>query len=375
MMEYKLEELFDLQMGKTPSRNNPDYWRTNDHKWISIADLSRCGKYIHETKECLSDAAIAESGINQIPANTVVMSFKLSIGKIAITDEPMYSNEAIMSFRDKHTVNLMPEYIYYLLKAHDWNEGTNKAVMGKTLNKATLSKIKVSIHPYEKQMEIVEVLDRVTAIIDIRQQQLQSLNKLVKARFVEMFGNENNSKHWDVVNIEDVANVQVGVVIKPSQYYTDDYSGIKAFRSLNIGEGYIKNSDWVCFTKDGNQKNSKSILKENDVLVVRSGAPGIACVVSKKYEGYNAIDIIIARPDLRKVNPYYLCTYTNMPHGRKQINEGIGGAAQQHFNVGKYNKVQLMLPPMGLQEDFMTFVTQVDKSKFPKNFRLEQMHV
>ncbi len=181
-----------------------------------------------------------------------------------------------------------------------------------------------------------------------------------------MFGDENNSKNWDIVSVEEVTDVQVGVVIKPSQYYTDKANGVKAFRSLNIGAGYIKDVDWVCFTEEGHLKNSKSILKENDLLIVRSGTPGTACVVTKEYEGYNAIDVIIAHPYCDKVNPYYLCYFTNMPHGKKQIDEGTGGAAQQHFNVGKYNKLQLMLPPMRLQDEFAAFVYQVDKSKFVK---------
>ncbi|MBP3460630.1 MAG: restriction endonuclease subunit S, partial [Lachnospiraceae bacterium] len=186
----------------------------------------------------------------------------------------------------------------------------------------------------------------------------------IKSRFVEMFGDENNSKKWKTVNVEDVAEVQVGVVIKPSQYYTDEANGVRAFRSLNVGEGFIKNSDWVYFTQEGHQKNSKSILKENDLLIVRSGAPGTACVVTKEYEGCNAIDIIIAHPNSELVNPYYLCAFTNMPHGKKQIDEGTGGAAQQHFNVGKYNKLHIMLPPLEIQNEFVSFVHQVDKLKF-----------
>ena len=195
------------------------------------------------------------------------------------------------------------------------------------------------------------------------QLEMKKLDELIKARFVEMFGDESNSKKWDVVNVEDVADVQVGVVIKPSQYYTDEKNGIRAFRSLNIGAGYIKDTDWVYFTEEGHQKNSKSILKVNDLLIVRSGAPGTACVVTEEYAGYNAIDIIIAHPNCEKVNPYYLCTFTNMPHGKKQIAEGTGGAAQQHFNVGKYNRLQLMLPPKELQDEFVAFIKQVDKSK------------
>lgn len=167
-MEFRLEEIFDLQMGKTPSRNNPDYWKSEDNKWISIADLSKCGKYIENTKEYLSDLAVEESGISCIPENTVVMSFKLSIGKTAITSEPMFSNEAIMSFRDKKVIDILPDYVYYMFLGKDWDEGTNKAVMGKTLNKAILSKIKVNIPDVETQRSAVVVLDKVTKIITDR---------------------------------------------------------------------------------------------------------------------------------------------------------------------------------------------------------------
>lgn len=115
-MKYKLKDIFDLQMGKTPSRNNTEYWNTKDFKWISIADLTKAHGYISETKEYISERAVSESGIKIIPANTVVMSFKLSIGKTAITSEDMYSNEAIMAFHDKHVVEILPEYIFYIFK-------------------------------------------------------------------------------------------------------------------------------------------------------------------------------------------------------------------------------------------------------------------
>ena len=181
-MKYKLKDIFDLQMGKTPSRNNQDYWNTDENKWISIADLSKNEKYIKETKECLSDDAVRESGIKIIPANTVVMSFKLSIGKTAITAEDMYSNEAIMAFHDKHVVELLPEYIFYMFKYKNWDEGTNKAVMGRTLNKATLAEIEIEICSIEKQRKIVEVLNKMMNVLLGRKNELQLLDNLIKAR-------------------------------------------------------------------------------------------------------------------------------------------------------------------------------------------------
>ena len=100
-MEYALNELFELQMGKTPSRGNTTYWNDGCYDWISISDLSGSEMYIAETKEKITELAVMESGIKPIPKNTVIMSFKLSIGKVAITSKEMFCNEAIMAFLRK----------------------------------------------------------------------------------------------------------------------------------------------------------------------------------------------------------------------------------------------------------------------------------
>jgi type I restriction enzyme, S subunit len=261
-------------------------------------------------------------------------------------------------------------YLYYFMEGYI-EELRKQAIGGviKYIKLGNLTNALIELPSIHKQRAIVDILEKIRNVIAMRNAEVNKLENLVRARFVELFGDENNSKNWSIVHIEDVADVQVGVVIKPSQYYTDESNGIKAFRSLNVGAGFIKDSDWVYFTAEGHQKNSKSILRENDLLIVRSGAPGTACVVTEDYVGCNAIDIIIAHPDCEKVNPYYLCTFTNMPHGKKQIVEGTGGAAQQHFNVGKYNKLQLMLPPKELQDKFVEFINQIAKSKFTKTFR------
>ena len=265
------------------------------------------------------------------------------------------------------------KYFCYFLESNAYKTQLEQHVTGTTrkrISRKNLSSIEIDIPEQAKQKEVVYKLDRLKKIIQNYNRELDLLDELIKARFVEMFGDENNSKGWEIVNIEDVANVQVGVVIKPSQYYTDQDSGIKAFRSLNIGNGYIKDDDWVYFSEEGNKKNKKSILSTNDVLVVRSGAPGTACVVTSEYAGSNAIDVIIAHPDFQKVDSHYLCTYTNMPHGKSQIIEGTGGAAQQHFNVGKYNKLKLMLPPLEYQKQYVKFLEEIDKSRLLSNHSL-----
>lgn len=360
-MRYRLKDIFDLQMGKTPARQNMKYWDKSDCKWISIADLSKSEKYISNTKEKISDIAVKETGIRAIPANTVIMSFKLSIGKVAITADNMYSNEAIMAFNDKHVVEMLPEYIFYMFKYMRWDSGSNNAVMGKTLNKATISEIEIDICSIKKQQEIVAILDNIDNILSNKYKEIYLLDELVKARFVEMFGTEQEMNKWNCCTVGDVADVSVGVVIKPTQYYSD--VGIPAFRSLNVCEMHVNDNDWVYFTREGHEKNKKSIIKNNDVLVVRSGTPGTACVATQKYEGYNAVDIMIARPYQEKIDSTFLAAFTNMPHGMNQIKTKTGGAAQKHFNVREYKTLTIILPSLKVQQQFADFVRQDDKSK------------
>lgn len=178
-----------------------------------------------------------------------------------------------------------------------------------------------------------------------------------------MFGNPESvvdAAH----TIADVADVQVGIVIKPTRYYADGNNGIKAFRSLNIGPMYIKDDDWVYFTEDAMKETQRTVAHTDDILVVRSGNPGTSCVVPPEYDGCNVIDLIIAHPNKQKILPEYLSAFTNMPHGMNQINSQQRGVAQKHFNVGMYKELKLILPPLDEQRQFVEFLKQSDKSKF-----------
>ena len=368
MMEYQLDELFDLQMGKTPSRNNPEYWDSDDHKWISIGDLSKCGKYICETKEYLSDKAVEESGINQIPANTVIMSFKLSIGKTAITFEPMYSNEAIMSFRDKKVVPLLPDYIYYMFSGRDWNAGTNKAVMGKTLNKATLSKIRINIHSLSEQQEIVLVLDKAKAIIEARQQELQKLDELVKARFVELFGDINtNDKNWDSQPLGELCNIVRGGSPRPIENFLGgDVPWIK-IGDATKGDNVYLHSTKEYIIQDGVKKSR--MVKSGSLIFANCGVSlGFARIITFDgciHDGWLAMEDI----DVRLDKVFLLQALNQMTdHFRKIAPAGT----QPNLNTAIMKEYIQIIPPMELQKEYIAFVAQVDKSKAAIQKALEE---
>ena len=294
-MRYKLKELFDLQMGKTPSRNNPEYWNAKDYKWISIADLSQEEKYISVTKEYLSESAVEESRIKVIPANTVVMSFKLSIGKTAITTEDMYSNEAIMAFHDKHVVELIPEYIYYMFKYKNWDVGSNKAVMGKTLNKATLSNIEIEICPIEEQREIVDVLDKIGRIISNRRREESCLDELIKSRFVEMFGDpEKNTNSFPVEKLGNLCNVRSSKRIYQSEQCS---KGVPFLRISDLSALIDKASDtsnlYISDEKYTELFEQGLVPSVGDVLITSRGTLG-KCYIIKENDRFYFQDGMIS---------------------------------------------------------------------------------
>ena len=180
----RIADEFDLQMGKTPARDNPAYWG-GGHNWASIADIARSGMYLSKTKETISQTAVDESGIKAVPPNTIVMSFKLSIGRTAIATDRMYTNEAIMAFLPHDVKAFDLHFLYHLFTNRDWSEGCNKAVKGVTLNKATLNASRIPKPDILEQRTIAVTLDKLCGLVEKCDGQLKRLDQLVKSRFVE----------------------------------------------------------------------------------------------------------------------------------------------------------------------------------------------
>ena len=375
--EYKLSELFELRMGKTPSRSNSEYWEDGTYEWISIADLSKTNKYISDTKEKITENAIKESGINLIPKDTVVMSFKLSIGKTAITSKPMYSNEAIMSFIDKGIEEIIPDYLYYLFSFKDWSEGTNKAVMGKTLNKASLSEMKIKIHSVKQQREIIKLLDKVNRIIEERKNQLNLLDELVKSRFVELFGEVGtDTKGWGLKRLSDCCTINpkkgedkrlhkdlmVSFVPMPavSEKGEIDASETKSYDEVKTGFTYFAEQD-VLFAK------ITPCMENGKGAVAKGLCNGI---------GFGSTEFHVLRPIEGVSNSYWLYVVTAFKQFRMDAASNMtGSAGQRRVPASFLDAYKISVPPIELQKQFAAFVEQTDKSKFEIQKSIEETEV
>ena len=177
-----VSDCFTLQMGKTPARDTARYWAKDGsgNKWISIADMSRYEYFTNDTEEYISESAIQETGMKLIPKNTVIMSFKLTIGRVSVTSEPIYSNEAIVAFIPK-TQDYSTRFLYYLVKYYDWLENAALAVKGKTLNKESIGKNRLIIPSRESQNEFAAFAEQADKSKFELKQALDKIDKVLRS--------------------------------------------------------------------------------------------------------------------------------------------------------------------------------------------------
>ena len=374
-MRVLLSDAFDLQMGKTPSRNTPQYWG-GTNKWVSIADIGNSNKYINSTKECITDEGVKESGIKVVPKGTVIMSFKLSLGKTAITSEDMYTNEAIMAFIDKHKYSIDTDFLFHLLSGTDWSVGTNKAVLGLTLNKATLSQKQINIPPLPEQRHIAAVLDKVSELIALRKRQLDLLDEMVKARFVEMFGDPvRNEKGWELYPLCKYLTVVGGYAFKSDLFLK---TGIPVLRIGNINTGHFQPTNMVYWTDD--HSLDKYAIYPGDLVMSLTGTVGKddygnVCILDNSYSKYYLNQRNAKLEISADIDKMYLSQILRISAIKKQLTGISRGVRQANISNNDILNLIIPIPPIELQTQFADFVQQVDKSKAAVQQALEKLNL
>lgn len=353
----KFADVFDLQMGKTPSRDNSSYWG-GKNTWVSIADLQH--KYIDSSKENITDIAVSESNIKKVRKGTVIMSFKLTVGRCAIAAKDLFTNEAIMAFTPLHQDILSSEYIYYYLKGYRWI-GANKAVMGKTLNKKSISSNIFAYPPLADQERIVAELDLLSSIIDKKKAQLKELDQLAQSIFYDMFGDPiTNEKGWEVKNVGECFSIGAGGTPskKVPEYW--DNGEIPWIGSNMCQNCIIKETDGKYITEEGLKHSSAKMLEVGTVLVALVGATiGKVALLKTKTSTNQNIAYIKVNESKDFLSEYVFYHIMNQYDEFMNIGNGDFKMANQAF----IKSLSICVPPLPLQQEFASKVEAIERQK------------
>ena len=279
------------------------------------------------------------------------------------TEYPLLASSEWIVVRNK---NIDSNYLKWYFSSPTFRTLLNSQVagIGGSLTRAQpkqVAKYSVPVPSCSEQQKVSENLDKVNALIALRKEQLAKLDRLVKSRFIELFGEYNHSNNK--VFLEEISKfVTVGIANSATHAYTD--SGIVMLRNQNIKENYLDENDLIYITPDFAKKYGSKQLAENDILVIRTGYPGVACLVPRKYEGCQTFTTLIVRlKNATSAHANYVCHYINSSFGKDYVEQSKVGVAQQNFGAKALAKMPIAIPPMELQEQFVTFVEQTDKSK------------
>lgn len=363
-MKVKLKELGTISTGNTPSKNISEFYDSEDIGFVKpdiISDLQI--EYIVNTSEYLSEAARTKARI--VKKDAVFVTCIGSIGKVGIAKGSEFAfNQQINAIEPNEKI--LSKYLAYSIWANKKKlQAIANAPVVPIINKTQFGEFEIDItDDVDEQGKIVELLDKVCTIIADRKSELEKLDELIKARFVELFGLPLvNDKGWNIKLAGEICSITDGSHFSP-EGIEEGYPMLSVRNMRNDGFHYddckkVSRNDYEILVKQGCKP-----LK-NDVLIAKDGSYFYyGFVVNKEIEQAILSSIAILRPNMEQVLPEYLCKYMLS----KEIVELVGrnyvtGAAIKRVILKGIKQIPVMLPPLEEQKNFVRFVKQVDKSK------------
>ena len=361
MAKYKLGEICEIVSGSTPKTGIAEYWDGN-LKWITPAEIDDESYIITDSARKLTELGVKKTGLSSFPSGTVILSSRAPIGKVAIAGCEMYCNQGFKNLICSDRIN--NRYLYWFLKGNTaYLNSLGRGATFKEISKKIVSDIEINVPEISQQLAAVDALERVSEIIRLRKNQLQKLDELIKARFVEMFGiYPANPKGWETGTIRDVvSDVRYG-----SSRPAVDGGKYPYLRMNNITYGgELDLSDTKRIDIPDNELD-KCTVRRGDVLFNRTNSKelvGKTCVYNRDDMMVLAGFVIRARVSER-ILPEFLSEFLNTEFSKQMLlamcKTAIG---QANINAQEMQNIGLYLPPIELQRKFVQFKEQTDKSK------------
>lgn len=367
-MKARLGDVCTVVSGSTPKSTVPEYW-DGDIKWITPAELSNDAYIINDSARHITALGVAKTGLKAFPAGTVILSSRAPIGKTAIAGCEMFCNQGFKNLICSEKID--SKYLYYFLSSKtDYLNSLGRGATFKEISKAIVENIEIPLPEIEEQKRIAARFERLMRLIQLQKAELEELDKLVKSRFIELFGDpEWNPKKWPVVSITEIIRGKVsnGFFAKRDAYRND--GNVQVLGVANIVNRMYSNIEGLPRTNATQTEKEKYRVKYGDMLFCRSSlvAEGIgkASIVPQDTPQNVLFECHVIRLplDLQKCVPEFVQALSTTPYFRKQIIAQSKTATMTTIGQDGILKAAIILPPVELQQEFLHFVEQTDKSK------------
>ena len=370
----RLSEIAELvTKGTTPTTLGYEFQDTGVN-FLKIECFSEKGDYIQNKATHISEECHEKLKRSQLKEGDILFSIAGVIGRVAIVTRnmlPANINQALAIIRIKKDDIYLP-YVKLILTSpliKKQFERKKQGVAQLNISLKDINDLEIPLPEIGKQIEYANSFKKVEKLIYTRQYQLQKLDELVKARFVELFGDPiSNPMNWNKRTLKEVCiKLNDGTHFSPESFSMGDYKYITAKNIKASGFDFSN----ITYVPEAVHRPifERCNPEQGDVLYIKDGATtGIAIVNTLKEEFTLLSSVALLKQNRNVINGYFLAALLNNADMYSDIRNNMGGAAITRLTIAKLNAVKVIVPPLDLQNRFAAFVHQVDKSKLLQFF-------
>lgn len=365
-----LGEIADLTGGSTPSRDNPAFWN-GKILWATPTDLPMPDDgiaTISHTKDKITQEGLDNCSAKLIPKGTVIFSSRATIGKVAVTEVPLATNQGFANFIPHSQIN--SRYLAYTLWSHrDDIARLSGSTTFKEVNRSTLRKYQIPVPPLSEQERIVKLLDEADALRKLRAQADQRTAALIPALFNEMFGDPaTNPKSWPIKILEELFDIT-----SSKRVFERDWKshGVPFYRTRELVKlatyGHVDNELFISEEMYKKYSAKYGAPREGDIMVSGVGTLGICYVVKQGDKFYFKDGNIIWLKKKTEANSLFIETAFQTAFVQNQIHNNSAGATVGTYTIVRAKKTRVLLPSLELQNKFADRVEEIRKLEFAQS--------
>ncbi len=372
----KLGDIAEIKSGGTPSRAKSEYWDNGSIPWVKIRDIT--GEYLNNTSEKITLCGLENSSAKIFEKGTILYTIFATLGECTILNIDASTNQAIAGIKvNEDRIN--KKFLYFFLKSLKEKIALlGRGVAQNNINLSILKNLHIPLPTLEKQKEIADELDKITNLIEMRKKQIEKLDLLVKSKFIEMFGDPKlNPMKWEKVRLDTLFKVTSSKRIYQEQLRN---SGVPFYKvndllsKINKRNMSIKN--YISEELYEKYKGMKAVPKKNDVLVTTRGTLGESYIVMDNDKFYFQDGMISWLININNsISNVYFIELFKKWDVKNQIHSNSSGATVEYLSIKNLKELEILLPPINLQNQFADYVEKVESTKENLQKSLEQLEI
>ncbi|MBB5218994.1 restriction endonuclease subunit S [Treponema rectale] len=367
MSEWKtvrLGDVCEIVTGGTPSTAKEDYWKNGNIPWLQSGACQNC--FVNSTDTFITKEGLNNSSAKLMPSDTVLIALTgATTGKVGYLTFEACANQSVTGILPNNIFSQL--YLYYFLisqRAKILSDSYGGAQ--KHISQGYVKNIVAPLPPLDEQKHIAFVLDKCNKLIAKYKHMLGKYDTLIKSRFIEMFGDPlSNPKEWKKKELQELVTDDCTISYGIVQTGENQKEGIKVFRPIDIVNRKPVLSGLIKTTEEISNKYKKTLLKGHELLITVRANIGDTCVIGSEFKGCNVgRGIVPIRTNESLITLEFLKNQFDTVEMNRYVKSLAKGITLIQLNMEDLRKINLIVPPLELQNQFNSFVQQIDKSKF-----------